>query len=254
MVANFIVLVIIFKKKNQQTPFDFVIASLSIADFSASICNLIFIAYKVGVIFLSPSEFEMNYRFQSNIVLDISSMFFHLSLMHVLLVTFLRFFALFWPMKFRQFVTKAFMKALIAATWTLAVIAGYTIVKIKDRFFATGTIVFTSGGLVCCVYALIAANICILSNNSQSARNKEHRVLLNSFGVAITFFGCMLPFACLATKIEVFQDHDYYLALSFISINFVADPLLYFYFSYWLSKRDEMRRMRNNSLQSRDVV
>ena len=100
MVANFIVLVIIFKKKHQRTPFDFVIASLSIAYFSASICNFIFIAYKVGVIFLSPSEFEMHYRFQSNIVLDISSMFFHLSLMHVLLVTFLRFFASFWPMKY----------------------------------------------------------------------------------------------------------------------------------------------------------
>ena len=126
MVANFIVIVIIFKKKQQRTPFDFVIASLSILDFSASVCNLIFAAYMVRVIFLRSNEFEMHHNFQNNIALDISIMFFYLSLMHVLLITFLRFFALFWPMKFRQFATKAFIKALIAATWTLSVIAGFT--------------------------------------------------------------------------------------------------------------------------------
>ena len=256
MVANFIVFVIIFKKKQQRTPFDLVIASLSITDFSASICNFIFIAYKVGIIFLNSNEFEKHFYFQNNIALDVSSMFFYLSLMNVLLITFLRFSALFWPMKIRQFATKAFIKALIAATWTLAVIAGFTIVKIKDRIFVIGTIIFASGGLVCCVYALIAAKICILSKNSQSARNKEHRVLLNSFGVAITFFGCMLPFACLAIRIEAFQHLNFYLALSLIAINFLADPLLYFYFSHWLSKQDELRRIRNNALpmQSHDVV
>ena len=248
MVANFIVFVIISKKKQQRTPFDLVIASLSITDFSASACNLIFAAYKVGIIFLNSNEFEKHFYFQNNIAWDISIMFFYLSLMHVLLVTFLRLFAIFWPMKFRQFATKAFIKALIAATWTLSVVAGFTIVMIKDRSFVVGIIIFASGGLVCCVYALIAAKIYILSKNSQAARNKEHRVLLNSFGVAITFFGCMLPYACMATNVKVFQHVHRYLAVSFISINFVADPLLYFYFSYWLSKRDEMRRTRNNAV------
>ena len=255
MVANFIVIVIIFKKKQQRTPFDLVTASLSITDFSASVCNLIFIGYKIGVIFLSPNEVEKHLD-QSGIIISVNGMFFFLSLMHVLLVTFLRFFAIFWPMKFRQFATKAFIKALIAATWTLSLIGSIVILRIEDGELVAGSIIVASAGLVCCVYLLIAAKICILSKNSQSARNKEHRVLLNSFGVAITFFGCMLPVACFLIGINFFQHVHRYLAVSFISINFVADPLLYFYFSYWLSKRDEMRRIRNNAvpIQVRDEV
>ena len=255
MVANSIVLVIILKKKQQRTPFDLVIASLSIIDFFASICSLIFIAYKIRMILLISNEFE-NHHPQRNIALVATIMFFYLSLMHVLLVTFLRFFALFWPIKFRKFVAKTSIKALIAAIWTLSLIGGIVITRIEDGANVAGIIVFASGGLVCSVYAVIAAKICILSKNSQSTRNKEKRVLLNSFGVAITFCGCMLPYACYATRIEVFQHVHRYLAHSFISINFLADPLLYFYFSYWLSKRDEMRRIRNNAVpkQSRDEV
>ena len=171
--------------------------------------------------------------------LDAASIFFCLSLVLVLLVTFLRFSALFWPVKFRQFATKILIKALIAATWTLSVIGGATIIMLKARLFSTGTIIFASGGLVCCAYALIAVKICILSQNSQSATNKEYRVLLNSFGVSITFFGCMLPFACREIKIKVFQNIDNYLAFSFTTINLLADPLLYFLSAIGLA--NEMR-------------
>ena len=244
IVANVIVLVMILRKKQQRTSFDLVIASLSITDFSTSICSFTFNAYQVAILIFS-NETGKHYR-QSYMALDATMILFYLSLMHVLLITFLRFSALFWPLKFRQVVTKALIKGLIASTWTLAVISGVIIIGIQKRKGLTGIIFLAAGGLVCCTYAMIATRICILSKTSQSATNNEHRVLFNSFGVAITFFGCMLPFACFITGIEVFQNIDFHLALSFITINFLADPLLYFYFSYWLSKRDEMRRIRNN--------
>ena len=255
IVANIIVLVMILRKQQQRTPFDLVIASLSLTDFSASMCSIIFIAYKVVILILVSIDFEEHKR-QTDTALDAASIFFCLSLVHVLLVTFLRFSALFWPLKFRQFATKTLIKALIAATWTLSVIGGATIIMLKARFFSTGTIIFASGGLVCCANALIAVKICILSQNSHSDTNQEFRVLLNSVGVSITFFWCMLSFACREIKIKVFQNIDNYLALSFTTINLLADPLLYFYFSYWLGKRDEMRRIRNNPVpvQGRDEV
>ena len=238
MVANFIVIVIIFKKRRQRTSFDLVIASLSTIDFSASVFYLIFIGYKIGIVFLDSNEIRKHHR-QSDIVFRVTSIFFFPSLMHVLHVTFLRFFALFWPMWFRQIATKAFIKALIAATWTLSLIGGIAIIKVQNNFLLSGIIAFASCGLVFCAYVMIAVKIYILSKNSQSARNKEHRVLLNSFGVAITFFGCMLPYACL-----------------FYINQFCCRSLVVLLLKLWLSKRDEMRRIRNNAVpkQSRDEV
>ena len=255
VVANLILLVLILKKKQQRNPFDLVIASLSFTDFSASICSISYIAYQITIFFIASSELE-KHNHQSYMALTAFVFLFYVSLMHVFLVTFLRCFALFWPLKFRQFVTKAIIKALIVWTWTLSVIGGVTIIMSKDKGLVTGIIFFSSGGLVCCAYAIIATKICILSKTSQSPTYKEHRVLLNSFGVAITFFGCMLPLAGALTGVEIFQSMDGYLVLSFITTNFLADPLLYFYFSYWLSKRDEMRRIKSNSLpvQGRDEV
>ena len=244
IVANFIVLFMIIRRKQQRNPFDLVIASLFFTDFSASICCIIFIAYKIAIILSVDDDFEKHVR-QSQKALDASTILFCLSLMHILLVTCLRFLSLFWPMKFRQFVTKDLIKALIAATWTLSIIGGVTILYSKNRNIVIGIIFLTSGILVCLAYAMIAVKICILSRNSQSAVKKEYRVLVNSFGVAVTFFGCMLPLAFILIRVKVFRNIDFHLALSFITINFLADPLLYFYFSYWLSKRDEMKRVRN---------
>ena len=252
MVTNFIVLVIILRKKQQRTSFDLVIASLSITDFSASICSFISNAYQVAIHFLISNETAKPYL-QSFIALVVTVIFFCLSLMHVLLITFLRLSALFWPMKFRQVMTKALIKGLIAATWTLSVIGGVILTNMEHSD-PSGIIFLALGALVCSAYAMIATKICILSKTSQCATNNERRIILNSFGVAITFFGCLLPLAFNLIGVKVFLNIDFHLALSFITINFIADPLLYFYFSYWLGKRDERRRIRNNFAPVQDQV
>ena len=232
----------ILRKKQQRTSFDLVIASLSITDFSASICSFISNAYQVAIHFLISNETAKPY-FQSVIALVAMCILYCLSLMHVLLITFLRLSALFWPLKFRQVMTKALMKGLIAATWTLSVIGGVILTN-AEHGDLSGIIFLAAGGLVCSAYAMIATKICILSKTSQSATNNERRVILNSFGVAITFFGCLLPLAFILIGVKVFLNIGPHLALFFIKINFIADPLLYFYFSYWLGKRDERRRIR----------
>ena len=255
IIANFIVLVIIRRKKQQRTSFDLVIASLSMTDFCASISSFIMNVYQVAILFLISNETGKPYL-QSAIAMMVVAILFCLSLMHVLLITFLRFSALFWPLKFRQVMTTALIKGLIAVTWTFSLIGGFILITTRMKNNPTGIIFLACGGLVCCAYAIIAIKICILSKTSQNATNKERRVFLNSFGVAITFFGCMFPLAGLFSRIKVVHDIDPFLALSIITINFLADPLLYFYFSYWLGKRDERRRIRNNfaPVQDQDLV
>ena len=62
IVANIIVLVMILRKQQQRTPFDLVIASLSFTDFSASMCSIIFIAYKVVILILVSIDLEEHKR------------------------------------------------------------------------------------------------------------------------------------------------------------------------------------------------
>ena len=246
IVANIIVIGILIRKKHQKTSFDLVITSLSLTDLSASVCTIIYSGYRFTIIFVDPKDIGKNKR-QRAIVMNVISTFFFLSLLHVLLVTFLRFCAIFWPLKFRQYATKVVIRALIVATWILSAIAVIIIILAKDPTYVIGMTIHVSFGLVSFAYIMIAMKIFLLLKKKQFFWNKEHRVLLNSFGVTISFFACLFPFALVATSSGFAKLIDRELALSFISINFITDPLLYFYFSYWLSKRDEMRRIRSRS-------
>ena len=163
----------------------------------------------------------------------------------MLLITFLRFCAMLWPLKFRQYATKALVKVSIAVTWMLSGIGVFLVIIFGDTSYSTAMIIFISGGLVCCAYIIIAVKISLLRKRKQFASKKEHRVLLNSLGVTISFFACLLPFACQQAFSQVSSRVDYQLALSIMPVNFIADPLLYFYFSYWLAKRDKIKRIRN---------
>ena len=247
IIANSVVLVILLRKKPQQrTPFDIIITSLAVADLLTSISCTIYVGYRIALAFL-PSEERLRHQSRSDTINNVALIFFFLSLLHVLVITFLRFCAIFWPLKFRQFATKALSKVLIAITWTMSVIAVFIFTKHGDSSYTTGMIIFASGGLVCCAYIIIAMKICLLVKKKQFAWNKEHRVLLNSFGVTLTFFACLLPYAFRETRLELSKNINEKLAGLLFSVNFLADPLFYFYFSYWLSKRDEQRRMNSRS-------
>ena len=255
IVANVIVIGILLKKKHQKTSFDLVIASLSLTDLLASMSSMVFSGYRVAIIFVDPKDIGKN-KLQRGIVKDVIAILFFLSLLHVLLVTFLRFCAIFWPLKFRQYAKKVVIRAFIVATWILSAIAVIIIILTKDPNYVIGMTIHVSFGLVCFAYIMIAMKICHLLKKKQFSWNKEHRVLLNSFGVTISFFACLLPFALVVTNSEFAKWMDPELPLAFLSINFITDPLVYFYFSYWLGKRDEMGRINNNAvpMQSRDVV
>ena len=240
IVANIIVLGILLKRKHQKTSFDLVIASLSLTDLSASIGTTIYHGYSVAFTFVGPQRFR-NHKRQRNIVRDTGVTLFFLSLLHVLLVTFLRFCAIFWPLKFRQYVTKVVIRALIVATWILSAIAVIIIILAKYPKYVIGITIHISFGLVCFAYIIIAMKILLLLKKKQYSWNREHRVLLNSLGLTISFFVCLLPYALDATSSEFAKWINPQLGISFVSINFLTDPLLYFYFSYWLGKRDEMR-------------
>ena len=248
MVANIVVVVIIYKKKRERTTFDLAISSLCITDLLASLCSIVFAAYgiTVHVYTLQRKAGKTIHKIsnQASLALDVAYFFFFLSLLHVMLITGVRVCATFWPIKFRHSMTRAVMKKLIVAAWISSIIIVPILLKKTSYSYAFGVIIFASGGLVCTAYMLITIKIFHSLKKRQFDWKKEHRVLLNSFGVTISYFACLSPLAynqlgSINTAAFVWSIH-----LSIVAINFLLDPILYFYFSYFLSKKDERRRNR----------
>ena len=243
IIANLIVLVILHKKGNHRTIFDLTIVSLSVTDLLA--CTSVFSYVTRGLVCYSRSR-----RNDGLIIRRIAGIFFILSLFHVLLITFLRFFGIFWPMKYRQDMTKAKIKKLIATIWILSVVAmssvQYTF-KNRQLHCLFAIIILSLGVVVTTIYIMIAVKIFLLLKRKQFDWKNEHRVLLNSVGVTISYFACFSPYASLTITGRNNKQTIHNFLLSITMVNFLLDPFFYFYFSYWNTRRVENRRNRMNN-------
>ena len=242
IIANNVVIFILYKKGNHRKVFDLTIASLSVTDLlscTSAVTNSIY-----GLVFYSIQR-----KSDRNLILRIAGFFFLLSLFHVLLITVLRFFAIFWPMKYRQNMTKAKIKKLIATIWILslaAMSAVYYTFKNQKLHPLFAIIIFSLGTVVTSIYILIAVKIFLLLKKKQFDWKNEHRVLLNSVGVTISYFAFFSPYAASTMTARNHKQTEYEFLLSITLINFLLDPLFYFYFSYWNNRRIENRRNRKN--------
>ena len=249
-IANIFVLAILRKKGNQRTVFDLMIVSLSVTDLVACLSAFAHAVYQLIIHFFPyNTNNDTKARSIKSLIYKITSFFYLLSLIHVLLITFQRFCAIFWPMRYRQVMTKTLIKKVIAIMWII-LLASYSAAntlsehqKVKP---INGVIIFALGGILLSCYIMITVKICLLLKKKQFDWKSEHRVLLNSFGVTISYFACFSPYAYLTLKRKKVSSRDYGLIMSISLVNFVLDPLFYFYFSYWLNRRDENRR--NNPL------
>ena len=155
MIANIFVLVILPKKGNHRTVFDLTFASLSATDLLA--CTF---AFTYGV--HSLVIYLIQYKSDRHVIRRKGGFFFTLSLFNVLLITFLRFFAIFWPIKYRQDMTKAKIKKLVATIWifSLAVLPAVLYTFKKRKLGPTLAItIFSLGAVVTSTYTMIAIKI-----------------------------------------------------------------------------------------------
>ena len=244
VVANVIVLVILRKKGNRRTVFDLTIASLFTTDLLAASCYLSFVVLHLSVFYLGRRQ-----PFFSRFSIYLAGFFFVLSLLHVLFITVQRLYAIFYPLKCRQVMTKTRVKYLIILLWTisLSILPVFFLQTRTNPLF--GILIFSTGGMLCFLYVIITVKVYKLLKTKRFDWHKEHRILLNSTGVTLSFFACLSPYGYASISRSMSKDFTFY--ASFVSINFLFDPLLYFYFSYWLSRRDAQRSRRSD--HSKDI-
>ena len=140
----------------------------------------------------------IQYKSDGHVIRRIAGFFLTLSLFNILLITFLRFFAIFWPIKYHQDMTKAKIKKLIATIWILSLaVLPAVLYTFKKRKLGPplAIIIFSLGAVVTSTYTMIAIKIFQLLKRKQFDWKNEHRVLLNSAGVTMSYFACFSPFA-----------------------------------------------------------
>ena len=91
-----------------------------------------------------------------------------------------------------------------------------------------------------CVRDRIVTKLLFLVKRNRFQWRKEHRVILNSFGVTVSFCACL----SLAGYATINDSYSNDIVALFVTINFLCDPLMYFYFNYGLENRDNVRRSR----------
>ena len=152
-------------------------------------------------------------------------------------------------MKYRQDMTKANIKKLIATILILSVVpmssVQYTF-KNRQLHCLFAIIILSLGVVVTTIYIMIAVKIFLLLKKKQFDWKNEHRVLLNSVGVTVSYFACFSPYAALTIMGRTNTQNDYDFLLSITMVNILLDPFFYFYFSYWNTRRVENRRNRMN--------
>lgn len=243
--ANITLIIIIWKKGHQRTLFDLIVWSLAVTNVIASLSQTLLVL----VVTLALMR-RLHKRYAFNAVDNFNGLFIYFytsSLLHVLAITVQRLCLIFFPIRFRQIATRACIKGIIAFVWILNVFL-WLIRQFLYHLFAEFLIIIT-GAVVAVMYAMIAVKICFLLKEKKFHWNKEQRVLLNALAVTVIFIACLFPIA-IDNIIGGDNPAHAMIYLSLSALRFFADPLCYFFLSYWLGKRDDRKRARREAAQA----
>ena len=247
LIANTIVLILLYKRGKMRSVFDITVGSLVTSNLLISIAFLANTALFLTI--LKSDTWSGSILRILAIFFDFSIFCFIVSLLHIILITFERMYALFRPIQYRQKVTKRHAKMYIAAIWmtSLAIIIinmfAFTNRKAETFDKVLGILTLASGAILCVLYGTIAIKVVHLKRQSTLKWRKERLVLINSLAVTVSFLACLLPFSISLIWYDTMQKYSYVLA-SFIAVKLLLDPVLYFYVSFWKSKREAKRRFR----------
>ena len=244
VVANLIVLRLLYKKGSKRTIFDLTLCSLITANLICSITYLV----ENGMYLKMTGEPGHTFL----MVLYQSSIFaFLVSLMHIIVITFEQLFAVLFPLKLRLIITKRRVIYSIVGAWLLSLVVtiiSATLLDEQKGMEVFGSLLISFGILLIILYTILGIKIIILVKEKNFRWNKEHRVLVNAFAITFTFLACIFPIAIVSVTSSRLNNLAYLLS-SFVAIKLFLDPVFYFFVSFWRAKRDAMRRTKTLHMQ-----
>ena len=245
LVGNVVVLRLLYKRGNGRTVFDVTVASLVFAD----LCTAIgFLASNISfLVFLKTGDVSESVEKFFDIFFEFTIFCFIASILHVILITAERLCALFFPLKYRQVVTNKGIRWPILIIWMTSLSGSLVhalVLNGKQSDKAIGIMIVVSSGILCVMYSIIAIKILYLKRRSMFKSKRDRIVLMNSLAVTISFLVCLLPLAFGLLGVDKSSKSTGLLS-SLVAVKLLLDPLLYFYVSFWKTRRETKRRWRS---------
>ena len=232
----------IYKKKTKLA-FDKTLLSLAFADLLSSLFWGVFLLngyYHLFMITMIGSFFSITS-----------------SLLHAVFIATERFFAVFFPIKFRIYFTWKYCAVCLLIVWLISLSLS-CVVSAFSNLSAMSYIIFPSGGLLVVFYSMICYRVhlqrrsaVVMSTGSHLQDDSTSRILVYSVLITAVFLLCTMPFAVLAHGTALKNCY----AFIMISLNPVFDAVTYFAFNY--SKKHGCCRYchrMTDSCQARIVV
>ena len=244
LVGNAVVLRLLYKRGNRRTVFDITVGSLVVADLCTA--SGFFSSTVAFLIILKRDEISKSMETFFDVFFEFTIFCFIVSILHIILITTERLYALFFPLKYRQAATKKRARVPIVIIWMASSTGSLVhalVFKGHQSDKAIGLVIIVSSGILCIMYSIIAIRIVLLKRKSQFKSKKDRIVLINSLAVTISFLACLLPLAFGLLGANSGSDSTYLLS-SFVAIKLMLDPVLYFYVSFWKGRRETERRLR----------
>ena len=236
LITNMALLVVLFRIRNEKTPFTRTLASLAIANITSDVCFATF-----GIVFaldsvkdtLDFSEWSFFYN-----MIHINRGFVMIALSHVILIAIQRFVAVQFPFHFKRVLTTRVILIMLCLCWLIPIallLPAFFDVKEynEDRILSYSFLTLGFALVFCYTWILNTLRIQYrLSrtmrniNNSSSNKKQNLKLLLNSVGVTVLFITLVSPFAVSTLTGE--DEIRRYLLSSLIVVRTVVDPLVYF--------------------------
>ena len=240
LITNMALLVMLFRIRNEKTPFNRTLASLAIANITSDV----FFA-TVGIVFALDSvketldTSEWNFFFK---MIYINRGFVMIALSHVTLIAIQRFVAVQFPIHFKRVLTTRVIIIMLCLCWLIPIalsLPAFFDVKEnnEDRILSYSFLAFGVVLIFCYTWILNTLRIQYRlsrtmrnSNNSSLNKKQNLKLLLNSVGVTALFITLVSPYAISSLNREDI-DRRYQMS-SLIVVRTVVDPLVYFFVSF----------------------
>ena len=237
MILNIAQFVHMIRRKKTKLPFEKTLLSLALADFLTSISHCLFYVF----IYIYHRNLLTFPALVFGVLATLVGFSVYSSLFHSIFIAVQRIYAVLLPIKFRIHFKSAVCLVSLVVIW-IASLCMSVVVIYREKPFGHSYIILAISGILPLFYCIICCRLrsqrsrVFISTTTRQQNDSSCRTFIYSILVTAAFLFCTLPIA-----VYIQSRSTSIIALKFtelmLSLNPVADSLLYFAFSHMSQKK-----------------
>ncbi len=195
LIANLVQLRLFYCRKDNISLFDLTLISITIANI---LCIVLLVSLYSVCVLVITGKISINHLSTVIYLLFVTNVFLIVSLIHIVFIALQRLFAVLYPIRFRQILTKKLCIIFIAILWIISVAIFTTFVFLQLKY-SISYLIFAMESLVALCYSLVLYYT--ISRRplvaTRMSSNVNRKVTILCIGVTISFIAFTFPTAVL---------------------------------------------------------